>query len=85
MKSNPNSIKTKIWSTYIPSRSPKFKIHNCMGHAVNALKYRAVYTDNYKKKSISEENKLYKFIDSEWVELDFEREYAHRQEGLIFK
>lgn len=46
---DPNNVKPKIWATYIPSRSPQFKIHNGKGQAINALKYRAIYRDNYTK------------------------------------
>jgi hypothetical protein len=59
MDFNPNNLnapEAPIWATYVPERRPKFKSHTQRSHALGAFQYRRNVI-------------LYKFIDSEWVEV----------------
>lgn len=44
-----------MWATYVPGRSPQFKIHVERGHALAACSYHGRFI-------------LYKKVDDQWVE-----------------
>lgn len=50
----------KLWASYIPNRSPKFKVHKTEGHAKNALAYYWPHREGI----------MYESVDGEWVERD---------------
>lgn len=93
MKFNPNEIakENKIWATYIPYRSPSFKIHANRGQAISALKCKASYKKisahkvDYNIEVIPDDCTLWKHNGSEWIEIEFEREYFKDQKGLVIK
>ena len=93
MKFNPNqnNVKNMVWATYIPSRKPNFKLHANRGQAISALKYRATYKKismhkvDYNIEVIPEDCTPWNHNGSEWIEIEFEREYFKGQKGLVIK
>lgn len=75
---NPNekkSPKTPVWASYVPARSPEWKLHAGRGQAINAINNRATSYGSLGSPGI-----IYEFVDGEWVEWDrYERpkECAH--------
>ena len=82
MSFDPNDFIDNLYSTYIPSRKPKFKIHENLGHAVNALKYRARYAEK-SYREIPKENKLWKMVNGKWEELKFPKRYNCRTDYML--
>lgn len=81
-KFDPNKLKEKEWATYIPNRSPSFKIHASRGLATSAVKCRANYKGqgNYE---IPLDVVLYKKNDmNRWIEVSFKREYRDNESIL---
>lgn len=64
-----NKQPTEIWATYIPSRSPVFKIYNKLGHATSSLKSTSFYSLGLH--NIPYENKLYKLVNGKWDRVNF--------------
>jgi hypothetical protein len=60
-----------LWATYIPDRSPKFKIHGRRGQATSAVKYRNHWQGRGDAYVIEEGVKLYhrETAESLWVEV----------------
>lgn len=57
--------KTPVWATYIPSRTPEWKLHTNRGHAINAINNRASTGYGQGSPGI-----IYEYVDGEWVEWD---------------
>lgn len=72
-----------LWATYIPDRTPKFKIHGIRGQAISAVKYRSRWSTMENR--INDPGvKLYKrdTVDSPWVEVQLKETY-HYKESII--
>jgi hypothetical protein len=50
-----HGVKTPMWASYVPDRSPVFKAYNNRGHAANAL--------NSARRGV-----MYELVDGQWVE-----------------
>lgn len=72
---------TEFWGTYIHVRSPKFKVYNKKHHAIAAIKYNAVLTDNGKY-VICPTDKLYKVVNGKWTEVKFKNIYRKNENIL---
>lgn len=75
------------WATYVPSRRPKFKVHEHRGHAINAMKWHAYDYDrsNWRDHVLRPEHgcKLYRRQDGKWVELPLLPRYTRKRPGII--
>lgn len=83
------------WATYVPSRRPKFKIHEHRGHAINAVKRCYGYQSNYDEtgggpryaswRELDEDSgvKLYRRQDGRWVEVALLPTYTREQPNII--
>ena len=84
-KFNPNIKHKDIHGTYIPSRSPKFKIHESLAIARSALLCKSFYDpSSHKYKIIDKENLLFKYEGDKWIELDFTRRYEKGKKLEVF-
>ncbi len=68
------------WATYVPNRTPKFKVHPSKGHATSAVKDKAHLVDigetwGYR---VPDDVKLYQKVDGLWVDVVlFTREWVY--------
>lgn len=76
-KDNKKLNYTWDYATYIPDRTPKFKIHGIKGQAITAIKYRS-YWNKDKKYVINDDVKLYNrpTPDSLWVEVPIKKYFS---------
>lgn len=58
--------KAKLWATYIPDRSPKFKPHTNIGQAKNAIGYGCDWGQGAKGRPAI----MYQWANEQWVEVD---------------
>lgn len=89
MAFDPNKETAKgLWATYIPNRSPAFKVHTNRGHATSAIKCKAHWGEGCIE-LLSDEIKLYRRTSAaeQWQEVELRRAYlpdesilAHNEE-----
>lgn len=80
MRPSQKSNWTYEWATYIPNRSPQFKIHGTKGHATAACKDKSIYGDLHYH--IPSDIKLYKKdSDGFWLEIKIVRKYPLKNSG----
>lgn len=92
MPFDPNNMKatgkpqyTYQWATYIPNRSPQFKVHGMRGHATAACKAKAVYRgDKDCWEEIPHDVVLYtKGDDGKWVVVTILRKLKRHTKSII--
>lgn len=71
---------TEIWATYIPARSPVFKLYNKLGHATSSLKSTSYYDRGLLR--IPYENMLYKIVNGKWERVHIWHVYEGRNSIL---
>ena len=80
---NPN-IHVYLWATYIPTRSPNFKVHYEFGHATNAIKHSSHFSgDSPGAREIPVNNKLYKLVDGVWEELKLRESFSYEEPSIL--
>ena len=94
-KFDPNKVQRKEdtieWATYIPSRTPKFKVHILKGQAIAALKYRSYNKDrNYEESWLPQDQQLFcrRFgiaAMGEWEEVELVERYLNEPGACIIK
>jgi len=89
MNFDPNKQKqpNQVWATYIPGRSPAFKTYAKRSYAISSLHYRFKYVkgSNYTQKEISNDLKLYKFVDGLWKEVEFTRVFDSKGKIEVYE
>lgn len=84
MSFDPNKETAKgLWATYIPYRSPKFKIHTNKGHATSAIKCQSYYSNGQYR--IQADSKLYQRSNKneEWQEVPIRYNYKDDESIII--
>ena len=75
------------WATYVPGRSPKFKIHGSRGLAISAIRIRYLYNFSTKQYELKDQEiGLYtrENTTAKWVRVPIKQTLDERGERSIF-
>lgn len=78
---DPNKSAEAEWATFVPTRSPRFKIHTKRGHAINAVKNTSYWNDY--KRTIPDDVILYRRVEGRWVQADIKRTYNDEDQSIL--
>ena len=81
---DPNRDIGPIYATYIKERRPKFKLHDRLGYATAALKWRAKSLGG-RAYEVREGSQFFVLKDGKWKELEFDRFYEGQERIKIKK
>lgn len=79
---DPNKSAEAEWATFVPTRSPRFKIHVNRGHAINAVKCTS-YWDHDHLRTIPDDVILYRRVEGRWVQVDVKRTYNDEDQSIL--